>query len=170
MLGGATSRTLLASARFGAGPYTTPARAAWRTRWRKPRQNSKRHTNRIEQPCYHFATQPVSTRRNEPVQPTAPNTENLRKAGLFDTAQHGAASAFSNFKTGALNHSATRPTPSMRDRRRHCKPFAQLVRKAELIPLVRAYRVDGATRNHRSPVASGVCERQPGADGHVVRT
>src|SRR5205823_12212580 len=38
---------------------------------------------------------------------------------------HGRLAPSPVFKTGALNHSATRPRPSMRDRGGQCKPLAE---------------------------------------------
>ena len=36
--------------------------------------------------------------------------ENARKSGRFDTLKYGAGHAYTAFKTGALNHSATHPS------------------------------------------------------------
>jgi hypothetical protein len=60
--------------------------------------------------CYHFATQFDVTRQNWAAPRQTALRENPSFSGLFDTEQNQTIWLQTNFKTGALNYSATLPS------------------------------------------------------------
>src|SRR4051812_30148326 len=59
--------------------------------------------------CYHFSTELGSTARYRVTRGRRWTRESAILPALLDTEQNGEARLVANFKTGALNHSATLP-------------------------------------------------------------